>query len=457
MGKLKTLIFYPKRNDMARQNLRVSAVLSVLLLTLFVPCLALAQPIAEGEQLTLSRAIEIALANQPTIRAGQSQVRVNEARIGQAQANYYPQLAYTADYSRISPASSSNRVFTAGSGTSVSTGGAYDQYTTGVGLNQLVYDFGKTGSQVKAQRFSTEASRFDLQNIRQVVVFNVRQSYYALLAGQRLTTVAQESVKGFQHHLDQARGFFDVGLRPKFDVTKAEVDLGSARLGLIKAENLVRLSRVTLNNNLGLTDVPEYRVEEILSFERYMLPFDEALRKAYEQRPDLLSIRAQKEASREQVNVAKKNYFPVLTGNASHTYAGTSFPLDHGWQFGLELNFPIFSGFLTTYQVAEARSTYDVVSANEAKLRQSALLEVQQTYLSLREADESVQTTDLTVRQARENLDLAQGRYDAGVGNPIEVSDALVAYATAQGNYISALYNYKTASAGIEKAIGVNW
>ena len=438
---------------MARQNLYVSAALSVLLFALFIPCLTFAQPIAEGEQLTLSRAIEIALANQPTIRAGQSQVRVGEARIGQAQANYYPQLTYTADYNRVSPATSSNRVISPVTGNS----GAYDQYISGVALNQLIYDFGKTGSQVKAQRFSTEASRFDLQSIRQLVVFNVRQSYYGILAAQALAKVAQESVGGFQHHLDQARGFFEVGLRPKFDVTKAEVDLGTARLNLIKAENLVRLSRVTLNNALGLTEVPEYKVEAIPPFERYTLPFDEALRKAYEQRPDLLSIRAQKEASREQVNVAKSNYFPALTGNAFQTHTGTSFPLDHGWQFGLELRFPIFSGFLTTYQVAEARSTYDLVSANEAKLRQAALLEVQQAYLLLREADESVQNTELTVRQAKENLDLAQGRYDAGVGNPIEVSDALVAHATAQANYISALYNYKTASAGIERAIGVNW
>ncbi len=64
-------------------------------------------------------------------------------------------------------------------------------------------------------------------------------------------------------------------------------------------------------------------------------------------------------------------------------------------------------------------------------------------------------TTELTVRQAKENVELAQGRYGAGVGNPIEVTDALVAQSNAKTAYIAALVDCRTAQASLEKAMGM--
>jgi outer membrane protein TolC len=59
------------------------------------------------------------------------------------------------------------------------------------------------------------------------------------------------------------------------------------------------------------------------------------------------------------------------------------------------------------------------------------------------------------VRQATENHELADGRYSAGVGSPIEVTDALISLANAKTAYIAALYDYKVAQASMEKAMGM--
>ena len=82
-------------------------------------------------------------------------------------------------------------------------------------------------------------------------------------------------------------------------------------------------------------------------------------------------------------------------------------------------------------------------------------LEVEQAYSNLIEATEGIATAQLTVRQAEENFDLANGRYASGVGNPIEVTDALVALSNARTTHIAALTGYKTAQASLEKAMGV--
>ncbi len=102
----------------------------------------------------------------------------------------------------------------------------------------------------------------------------------------------------------------------------------------------------------------------------------------------------------------------------------------------------------------EARANLDVLKANEETLRQGIFLEVKQAWLNLQEAADRIVTAEVIVRQAAENLELADGRYAAGVGNPIEVTDALVAQSNAKTNFIAALYDYKMAQATMEKATG---
>lgn len=414
--------------------------LAVLLFLALSPFRVRAEGIAPGESLTLSRAVQIALKNQPSITAGAASVRASEARIGQARSNYYPQLAATGNYTRSSTPGGSN--------------GASDHYSSNVSLNQNVYDFGRTSSQVAIQKFNTQSARSDLQDTTDQVVFNAKQAYYNLLETERAKAVAQEAIVQFEKHLDQARGFFEVGTKPKFDVTKAEVDLSNARLNLIRAENNMNLARVTLNNAMGLPDAPPYTLQDTLSYVKYELPFEDAIKKAESQRADLQSLRFRESASKESISLAKKGYLPSLSGSAGYTFAGSGFPLDEGWNYGLSLNLPIFTGFLTRYQVAEAQANADTLRSNEQTLRQDILLQVQRGYIALREAAESIQTTELAVRQAKENLDLANGRYEAGVGSPIEVTDAVVAYSDAQLAYSRSLYAYKIAKATIERAIG---
>jgi outer membrane protein len=122
---------------------------------------------------------------------------------------------------------------------------------------------------------------------------------------------------------------------------------------------------------------------------------------------------------------------------------------------GAFLNVPIFSGFLVKNQISEAKANLDVVKSNEELLKQQVRLEVEQALSNMIEAEERIVTAQLAIRQAEDNLELANGRYATGVGNPIEVTDALVAVSAAKIAYISALTDYKTAQASLEKAMGM--
>jgi outer membrane protein TolC len=418
---------------------------------LLVAILLFSQParaeefIKTGETLTLERCIEIALKNQPNMVAAMGAIKVSESRIGQAKANYYPQIDWSSRYDRISSYTSNT----------LRRDNRYDDYLSRLTLSQNLYDFEKTATQVKIQRLNLDSSRSDLDDVSSQTVFGVKQAFFTALQALRNRDVATETVQQFQHHLDQAKGFFEVGVKPKFDVTKAEVDLSNAKLNLIKAENTFRVSRANLNNAMGLPGAPDYALQDDFGFQKYDAGFDDVLKRAYADRPDLQSLRVKREAAENTIELQKKGYYPTLSGSAGYGFGGQDFPLQEGWNVGAALTFPLFSGLSTKYHIEEARATLDILKANEESLRQAIYLDVKQAYLNLQQAGESIVTTELTVRQAHENLDLANGRYAAGGGNPIEVTDALVSLANAKTAYIAAIYDYKVARASLEKAMGM--
>ncbi len=430
-----------------------------LLLLFIVPFKADAEDIIKKDELlTLQRCVEIALLKHPTIVAAQNNVSANQSRVFEAKANYYPQIAANAGYSKIKPLTGTQAVSTGTAGTGFSTSGAsFNQYSGSLTLSQLIYDFGKTRSQVAVQQFTLNSSRSDLETTVEQVLFNVKQAYYGVLQARRNRDVATDTVKQFQLHLDQAKGFYEVGTHPKYDVTKAEVDLSNAKLNLIKVENTVKISKVTLNNAMGVPDAPDYTTEDNLAFQKYEITFAQAIETAYKNRPDLQSAIAKRMSFERSVDLAKTGYYPVLTGNAAYSRAGSSFPLEEGWNAGVAVTFPIFSGFLTKNQVEEAKANVGVARANEETLKQNILLDVQQAHLNLMLAEESISNTELTVKQATENFEIANGRYAAGVGNPIEVADAEVLLANARTASNQALYDYKVARASLEKAMGVTY
>ena len=160
--------------------------------------------------------------------------------------------------------------------------GQYDQYGSNVGLTQNIYDFQRTPTQVRIAKLNTDVSRRDQDNTTSQVVMVLKQAYYVLAQAVQNREVAVETVTQFEQHLAQAKAFFEVGTKPKFDVTKAEVDLDNAKLNPIKAQNAVRIARVNLNNAMGLPNAPGYELDGNLLFQKYAITLDEAVKRAYD-------------------------------------------------------------------------------------------------------------------------------------------------------------------------------
>ncbi len=427
----------------------------VLALLAIVPALARAD---EPARKSLDECIALALAQQPTLAAADSTIEAARERVWQTAAAYLPQVSasYTASRRRSAGGTTTfgGNVAPSGGTAGASPGGGreFSFYTGGVSLSQILFDFGQNLSLIHRAQALEASAAADAETQRQGVVFDVSQAYFSLLAAYRLRDVADETVRQNRQHLDLAQGRFDVGFAPKFDVTQAQVQLANAELAQVTARNNVTLGRATLRHALGLSGPLDFDVVDVLDAPFVDVTEPHALELAYESRPELQSNLAQQQAAGKQIAALQKDYLPKVSGNANYTLSGRDSPSQESWNVGASVGLSVFNGGLTMAQIGETRANLAVLEANHEALRQNVALDVTQALANLEQGAESVRVADKARRQARENVELAEGRYATGAGSIIELTDAQASLASAEANRVQSLVNYRIAVASLERA-----
>ncbi|WP_347712800.1 TolC family protein [uncultured Fretibacterium sp.] len=398
---------------------------------------------AQGEEavrtLTLEECLALSEANHPDL-AGADAKREAERR----------RLSLTAVEDRVQASASASA---ARSGREGAPSGS--SYTAGVTASVRVFDANRTKYAVEAQRGTLAATEAEGRKTRLQVRYGVKKAYMDLLLAGEVRGQRKESVDSFRLHLERAKGYYETGLKPKSDVTKAEVDLGNAQLALVEAESNVRVAQAALLNAMGVDlDGPfEVRAED------RALPESaeggaEAL--ALEHRQDYEAANRRTLAGKAEVRSAARASSPSLSLRGGYSAGGEEISsLSSEWNVGLSLNVPVVDGGAASARTDIARAQVRSLEAAREALRQNILLEVRKAVLNIRNARERIRIAGLTVAQAEENYSLAEGRYRTGVGDSLALSDALLALTDARLSVYRARYDLQVAQFALESATGV--
>jgi outer membrane protein len=412
-----------------------------------------AAPAVTPLRLTLAEATALALRQQPTIRSAQGSLTAAQSRVPQALSSYYPRIDLQSGIQASEFRSSTTNKRTRSESTFANLQG-----------RQLVYDFGKTAALVDEARAGNRVAAGELERVRDLVVQNVRQSYFNLLQARRLVMVADAALARSELNLRSARGFYEVGTKPKSDVTRAEVEVANARVDVIRARNLVRFTETTFANALGLEATVPIEIDDILTYEPVTLDLAQLLAEALGNRPELHQAQARLDASRAQWVGARARYQPDLTVNGSVGTAsddavvstdgvsGVSF--SDTWSLSGQLTWNLFEGFFTQHRVKETQALVETARANYATVELQVRLEVEQAYIAVVEAGERFGATEKAVESAQENLRLAQGRYDAGVGTILDLTEAQLSLTNAEADSVRAVTDYRVGLAVLDRVVG---
>jgi outer membrane protein len=401
--------------------------------------------------LGLEEAIRTARAHQPQIRQAFAATAAAEARTDQARAPLLPQVNGTASYERLT---SNGRSSFGSSGTNWSGG---NFWSAGAVVSQTILDAAQiqrwraAGSLAKAQQDNGKTADLD-------VVANVQTAFFAARADKDLVGVARETLVNQEAHLRQVEAFVKVGTRPEIDLASARAARANAQVQLIQAQNVYAIGLAQLAQAMGLDGPVDFDVsnEALPPVPGENGPTEPLLAEALQARPELASFREQRLAQEQTRGAAQAGYLPTLGAQAGLNRTGgpTFNDTVPNWNAQLTLSWNLFSGGLTRAQVREANANLDSLVAQEDAVRIQVRLDVEQARLNVVASIAALDSAGEALTSAREQLRLAEGRYQAGAGSIIELGDAQVAATTAGAQRVQAEFNVASARARLLRALG---
>jgi len=428
-----------------------------------------AQAAPEPEKLTLADSIALALANNPAMKIAQSGSEKALWKVNQARAYSGVTLRYSFTRGRTDqpPSWYNNTTINYPLSYNPQTQSfieypawseAYDFYSHQLQLQLPLYTGGKIENSISLARHGEAAASLGAAQARQQLIMEVTTSYFNVLQTRNLADVARQAVEDLEAHLKNVQNHYDAGTVSLSDVLQTQVRLANARNNLIKAQNIYKLSRYKLNKIIGLSLHNDAVLSDDLSFQPYQRTIDESIAIALKNRPEVAQARLKVDMAHDGLKIAKSGNLPTVALVATESWQDTlpsTSKNSNAWLVGLNVQFNVFDNGITKAEIKQ--SEHEIAEAKE-QLRQAEdkiTLEVCQAYLNVQEAAERIANNKVAVNQSETDYQLAQERYENGVGTNLDVMDAELAMTQARINYVQALYDYYISRAQLDRAMGI--
>jgi TolC family type I secretion outer membrane protein len=402
--------------------------------------------------LDLRSAVHYALDHNYAILQAREAIRLQEGVIVQVRSQEIPNLGATGEAEKNAAAISQS----------------YPQSTSFWNVElmatQTLYAGGGVASAIKSARLTRDAAAFDLQTAIDTALLDVRTKFFNVILAREKIRVDEESVKLYEHQLEDTKNQFQSGTVSNFEVLRAKVFLANAQPALITARNDYRIAVEQLRQSIGRVGAapfPEVAGDlDVPSEESYDL--ETAIASAHEHRPELLKLQKLVDAGEESVTTARSGFYPNLQAFGSYAWDGDTFASSsygtanvNGWAFGLQSTWHIFDGRATDGKVRQAKSQLEAARLSKASEDLEVDVEVRQAMSSLEEANELVAASKQTIDEAAEDVRLADAKFHAGSATQLDVLTSQVSLTQARTDQLTANYNYLVALANVRKAIGM--
>lgn len=404
---------------------------------------------AQAPLLTLEQAREMALKNHPILAALDFNARATAEQPGQIKSALAPQVA--AGLSGMGADNSSRFVFAG-----LTSPLLVSRLGGGVQLNQLISDFGRTrlladsaSSRADAQKQLVFASRLQ-------VLLAVDRAYYSILRARELTRVARQTVEARQLVVDQVTALTQSQLRSTVDLSFAKVNLAEAQLLLNRANNEREAAEADLALALGLGEARNFEVEDRPINEKLPPEAEPLVQRAIAERPELRQLALEIEANAKLLSAEKKLARPTITAQAITGLVSPN-PNDFKNRYaaaGVNVSIPVFNGHLFERRQAEVALRSRALEKQKEDRANQIARDVRTAWLNARNAFDRIRLTEELLAQSQLNLDLAQSRYELGLGTIVELSQAQLNKTAAEVTSANARYEYQILRSALRYTLG---
>ncbi|MEN6577716.1 MAG: TolC family protein [Phycisphaerales bacterium] len=417
------------------------------------------QPHISGT-LRLDDSVKLTLVNNKMLREAMEERESARGTGVIARSGYLPGVSLSGEYQRLDEVSSFE--IDTPEGKQTLQLGDVDNYSVGLAVVQPIYTGGAVSAQVRSARLVSLFADQTILAATQDVVYAAQTAYYDLLLSQHLVEISLDAVRSSQAHLENVEKKRAGGVASDFDVLRAQVELSNFEADLIRSKNAINISRANLIKIMGVSQDSDFTLSDEFAFSPMAVSADEAVEKAFQNRPDLYSQEIQIRQQREQLKIARSRYLPTLSAYFRNTWAKpdpksfASPTIEWGdtWVAGVQAAWPLFDGFQREGQIIREKARLRQAELGLVDIEETALYELTQALLSMQNAEEFVQSQQMNLKRATEGLRLAEVGYEQGINTQVEMIDAQAALTTARVNYYEAIYRHVVAKLAVQRAMG---
>jgi outer membrane protein TolC len=335
--------------------------------------------------------------------------------------------------------------------------GPFAYYDSRAYLTQSILDL-KALNKTRAAAQDLQAAQYTAKDARDLVVLAVGYNYLQAIADiSRIESISAQ-VNTAQALYNQASDQVQAGTSPAIDGLRAEVELKTRQQQLIQAKNSLAIQKLALARVIGLAPGQLYELSDKSPYEPFTaMKLEEALQRAYDSRSDFRAASATVHSYEYSSKAAKAGYYPTISFSGDYGLAGTYDTLATHGVFDVRgtLSIPIFQGGKVHGEVIEAQAQLEQSRQRLENLRAQIDADVRTAFLNLESSAEQVEVAKSNIALAQQTLDQSRDRFSAGVADTVEVVQAEEQVATANDNYISALYNFNYAKITLARAVGL--
>ena len=343
-------------------------------------------------------------------------------------------------------------------GTRITTGAlnnpiVYQRAAAGTTVTQLLTDFGRTTNLVASANLAAKAENQNAIATKEHVLLAVDQSFYNTLQAQAVLTVAQQTVKDRQTVSDQVGALYRSKLKSELDFSFANVNLAQAKLLLLDAQNNLNAAQASLSGVLGFQSLQNFQLaEDTSSVAAPPDNIDELIATAFTMRPEILALEFQSQSAQRFQKAERDLLFPDIEALGAVGDTPVRNPIISNWYgaVGVNVEIPVFNGFLYTARAREASLRYQATQEKLRDLRDRISRDVRTSWLNAKTAYDRLAVTQQLLDQAKLGLDLAQARYKLGLGSIVELSQAQLQETQAEISNVQAGYDYRLSLAVLQ-------
>ena len=395
--------------------------------------------------LNLKDALKIGFKNSPELAQAEKELEKVEFDIAINRAAFYPSISLEGGYnlSRLHNSPEWNP----------------DYHRATIGIDWTLYDYGRRSLNLKTTKSEKYVLEEDYRKTCQNKALEITSAFLSVLKNKELVNLSEKRLERAKKYYQLAKAKLEVGIVSYADLLKSKVEVKSAESDTISESNALSLSRIKLENILGLKK-KGYRLDSRIEFSFPLVSLKKSLSKALTKRPEIKKKEGEEIQLEYAYQLARKDYIPSLSLKGDYDYyldrdlSGYSDIND--WTVYLAVEIPIFDAGIKRSRLKQAKLNQEKLQFAKEELIRDITGEVSTAFFNLQNLEKLIGVQEEEVTAAEECLRLATGRYKEGVGSILEVIDAQTDLVSAETDKVNTFFDYQLANANLILSSGEN-